>query len=416
MKNAKIRKTVLTLLLSAATLSPHNMALATNGDLMEGIGAVSEALGGTGVAAPQDGITAIANNPAGLSLMPQRDHHETTLGLTLFQPRVRAHISTPGGILKGRSRDSLSYIPYLSYAQPVSDNWNVGFGAYGVSGMGVNYRGKHWDLDGNPANGYEGDLYTKFAIMKFAPTVSYRVNENLAVGLAGHLNYSTLNIGQGESEDVSGGFSLGAIQRLGDWRLGLAYTSPQRARFRKVYNFDEFLGDSKSDTLVLEQPAIYSAGVGWEPNSKLLFAFDLKYITWGETEGYGDFDWVNQWVYAFGTQYKLTSDLALRAGYNYARNPVKEHHNWNAMGMRKVQGKNVPEMGYQMLRNISFPAIVEHHVTLGVGYDITDRLSLHLTYAHAFEKKITSSSADDSMRFHSKLSEDSLTLGLTWIF
>ena len=43
-------------------------AWATNGDSLEGIGAVSEALGGTGVAAPQDGLTAIVNNPAGSGL------------------------------------------------------------------------------------------------------------------------------------------------------------------------------------------------------------------------------------------------------------------------------------------------------------------------------------------------------------
>ena len=55
---------------------------ATNGDSLEGIGAASEALGGTGVAAPQDGLTALVNNPAGLAFAPGAENPEATVGLT----------------------------------------------------------------------------------------------------------------------------------------------------------------------------------------------------------------------------------------------------------------------------------------------------------------------------------------------
>jgi long-chain fatty acid transport protein len=43
----------------AAPLSVH----ATNGDNLTGVGPISQAMGGVGIAAPKDGISAIVNLP-----------------------------------------------------------------------------------------------------------------------------------------------------------------------------------------------------------------------------------------------------------------------------------------------------------------------------------------------------------------
>ncbi|MFA5688226.1 MAG: outer membrane protein transport protein [Kiritimatiellales bacterium] len=393
-------------------------ANATNGDILEGIGAVSGGMGGTGVAAPQDGISAIVNNPAGLSFLPGSELHEVNIGITFFRPHVRARLRTPAGTYSGGSDDPTSYIPYMSYTQPLNERWAAGFAAYGISGMGVDYKKRPWDLDGDPSNGYEGAVYTKFASMKFAPALSYKITDSLSIGISPHFNYSTLSIGQGEVDDVSFGGSIGLLQRIGDWNLGLSYTSPQKARFKGVYNFDEFLGDTRKDTLVLEQPAVYGAGAAWEPNDQWLIAFDIKRLMWGEADGYGDFDWENQWVYAVGARYRLTSSWDLRAGFNYSRNPVKEHRGWDPMGMTSVQGKYVPTMGYELLRTVAFPAIVETHITLGAGYHINENLLLNVAYMHAFEKHSSSSGSTPGgdYNFKSSLYEDSLTIGLTWLF
>lgn len=391
-------------------------AHATNGDSLEGVGAISLALGGTGVAAPQDGLTAIVNNPAGLAFTPGSENPELTVGLTLFQPVVNARITTPGGSLSGDSDDPLSLIPYLSYNQPLNDRVILGFGAFGVSGMGVDYRGKGWDLDGNPANGYEGDLYSKYSSLKLAPAVSYKVDDAFSLGAALHGNYSTLDFDQGEADDVSVGAALGATYRVGEFQLGASYTTPQKSTFEDVYNFDAFTGDTQKDDLSLEQPAIYSGGVAWQPNGRWLVEFDAKYLPWGESEGYEDFDWDNQWVYALGTQYKATEKLDLRAGFNYAANPVKEHNGWDPQGVTSIQGTAIPTFGYEMFRNIGFPAIVESHLTLGFGYQLTETLAVNVAYAHVFENEVTSASIGNAIRLESTLSEDSLGVGLAWAF
>ena len=255
-------------LLAILSLAPASRA--TNGDSLEGIGAVSESLGGTGVAAAQDGLTAIVNNPAGLAFTPGADDSEATAGLTLFQPKVAATITTPGGTLSGDSDDPLSLIPYLSYSRPVNDKVNVGFGAYGVSGMGVDYRGQEWDLDGNAANGYEGDLFSKYSSLKVAPAVSFKLNNSLSLGAALHGNYSTLDFDQGKAEALSAGLQLGAVYKLGPVQLGASYTTPQESRFEDVYNFDAFSGDTEKDDLKLEQPAVYAGGVAWQTHPKFL--------------------------------------------------------------------------------------------------------------------------------------------------
>ena len=399
-----------------AVLAMAQAASATNGDSLEGIGAVSESLGGTGIAAPQDGLTAIVNNPAGLAFTPGADDSEATVGLTLFQPKVAATITTPGGTLSGDSDDPLSLIPYLSYSQPVNDKVYVGFGAYGVSGMGVDYRGKEWDLDGNAANGYEGDLFSEYSSLKVAPAVSFKLSDSFSLGAALHGNYSTLDFDQGKAEALSAGLQLGATYKAGPVQLGASYTTPQKSTFEDVYNFDAFSGDTEKDDLKLEQPAVYAGGVAWQANPKFLVEANAKYLTWGDSEGYEDFDWENQWVFAIGAQFKATEKLSVRAGYNYAKNPVKEHNGWNPEGLTTIQGKQVPTFGYEMLRTVGFPAIVESHLTLGFGYQLTEALALNVAYAHVFENEIASASIGDAIQLGSSLSEDSLGFGLAWAF
>ena len=74
---------------------------------------------------------------------------------------------------------------------------------------------------------------------------------------------------------------------------------------------------------------------------------------------------------------------------------------------------------YETFRIIGFPAIVEQHLTFGVGYKFSDKFSLHLGVMHAFEKTISESGLDiagTSVTLKSTLSENSLDFGLAWRF
>lgn len=415
-KEDAVRKLAVCLGSMAIAAGAASMAWATNGDNLIGIGPVSRAMGGTGIAAPQDSITAIFQNPAAMGACPCGVKSESIFGATLFDPTVKTRITTPGGTLSGESQHDPFIIPSVGVTMPLNDDWRFGIGAYGVSGLGVDYRNSGFDLDGNPANGFEGDLYTRLEKMKFAPMLSYQVSKELAVGAALSSTYNNLDLGQGGTHDYTFGAQVGALYRKDIWSVGANFTAPEKASFDRVYNFDAFLGDRTLDTLDLESPATYGAGVAVQPTDQWLFEVDGRLIDWDSAEGYKDFDWEQQWVTAFGAQYMPNPKLALRAGYNYGKNPVETHNGFNPMGVTQVQGKSVPTFGYEMLRTVGFPAIVEHHMTFGLGYEIMEDVTMSLGYMHAFEETISESSMGNAIKLESDLAEDSYSFSLAWAF
>jgi len=409
----KIVRCIVVVIISLTALE---IAYATNGDNLIGVGPVSRSLGGTGIAAPQESITAIFQNPAALGACPCGQKSESVFGGTVFDPSVHAKITTPMGTYEGDSKHKPFVIPAVGVTMALDEKIRVGIGAYGVSGMGVDYRGKQWDMDGNPANGFEGDIYTKIEIMKFTGMLSYQVLEDLALGFSANMAYNNLDLGAGGTHDYSFGGQLGLLYHLGMVDLGASYTLPQKSSHARVANFDAAMGSTSLDTLDLESPSMYGVGIAVNPTDKLMFEFDTKYLDWENADGYKDFDWESQWAFAAGVQYKPISQLALRIGYNYAKNPVKEHNGWDPAGMSDIQGTPVPTMGYEMMRVIGLPAVVEHHLTMGVGYAVTEDVTLNVGYMHAFENSISETSAGDAFTIESEMSENSYSFSVAWAF
>ncbi len=391
-------------------------AWATNGDNLIGIGPVDRAMGGTGVASPQDSLTAIFVNPAGMSFCPCGEKSEAIFAGSIFDPTVNARIGTPMGTYSGTSQHDPFIIPAIGNTMALGEDVRFGIGAYGISGLGVDYRDMGWDMDGDPSNGYEGDLYSRLEIMKFAPMLAYKLGDNLAVGASVQATYNNLDLGEGGSHTYAYGIQLGLLYSAGALQLGASYTSPEKAEFKNVYNFDAFMGDTRLDDLTLEAPATYAAGAAYQITKKWMVEVDTKWLNWSDAEGYSDFDWDDQWVFGVGTQVKATDKLALRAGFNYGENPVNAHDGFDPMGVSSIQGTAVPTLGYEMFRIIGFPAVVESHLTLGAGYSFTPEFSMQLAYVHAFEKTISEASAGGAISLESDLSEDIYTFGFAWAF
>jgi long-chain fatty acid transport protein len=118
----------------------------------------------------------------------------------------------------------------------------------------------------------------------------------------------------------------------------------------------------------------------------------------------------------------------VRAGYNYGENPVKTHDGFDGSfnpntgrpnEFVDVQGNTIPRYYYETFRIAGFPAVVEHHLTLGAGYHFSERLSIHAGYLHAFEKTISETGNDlygMPVEISSTLSEDSIEFGLSYRF
>jgi len=410
-------KRVFVLLFAAMIiLSSAAVSTATNGDNLISIGPIARAMGGVGIAAPQDAISAVFANPAAMCFGPYCPGSEANLATTVFLPKAKTRITAPAlGVNEKETSDAnLFIIPALGISTPITQQLRFGFAAYGVSGLGVDYRNK-LDLNGGAPGA--PDVYTNLSILKIAPNLAYMVTPNLSIGGALHIDYGSLDLGDKKRSGFGVGAQLGAIYKTGPVSFGIVYVSPQRITHHDVADLDM---DGFNDDLTLESPQTLGFGVAYEPIDKvLLIEANAKWINWSNAEGYSDFGWRDQWVFSLGTQYRPTPSLALRAGVNHGKNPVKDFDGWDAFGGTKnVQGKDVLRYMYEVLRVTGFPALVETHVTAGLGYRINKSWSVDLGYTHAFRKSMseTGTAFGTPVTVKSSLSEDSIDFGLTYRF
>jgi long-chain fatty acid transport protein len=408
-------------------------ALATNGDNLIGIGPISRSMGGVGVAAPQDAISAVFANPAAMCFGPYCPGSEFNFGGTLFMPDVSSKVTIgPGPAITAGGDSKVYAIPAIGISVPITRAlpiWRFGLSAYGVTGLGVDYRDTAIDdptFFPAPSPPFPAGTtfplvageYTQLQIMKFSPSIAYQPTDNFSIGLGLHIDYSSLDLRSGASFNYGIGAQLGAIYKFSDMvSVGAVYVTPQPVDHENVRDFD---GDGTADDLKLAAPQQAAIGIAVVPVSNLLLAVDGRWINWSNADGYDDFDWEDQWVVAVGAQFKPTDKLALRAGYNYGKNPVNDHSGFNGSVFKTVQGKSMPTYYYETFRIIGFPAIVENHVTAGVGYTFTTNFEVNLGYMHAFEKSMTETGTltdgATPVALESSLSEDSVEFGLTWRF
>lgn len=425
-----MRKMFLILAILGLVATLASPVLATNGDNLISVGPISRSMGGVGIAAPQDAISAVFSNPAAMCFGPYCPGSEFNFAGTLFMPKVDARV-TAGGVSYSADSDKKVYaIPAIGLSVPITTSfplWRFGIAAYGVSGLGVDYRNTSIENSTISAGPFTfpavAGSYTQLQIMKFAPSISFEPNEKFSLGLALHIDYSSLDLEHGSSFNYGLGAQLGAIYKPNDMvSLGLTYVSPQDVNHKQVADFN---GDGKAESnLKLESPQQIGVGIAVEPvKDMLLIEADGRWINWANAKGYDDFDWKDQWVFGIGAQFKPTKQLALRAGYNYANNPVREH---NIVGvtpagpsMTSVQGVQIPTYYYETFRIIGFPAIVKQHITLGFGYEFTKKFVLNAGYTHAFKETINESGNNllgQPATLKSSLSEDSIEFGMTFRF
>jgi long-chain fatty acid transport protein len=419
-----MKRVLLIILVSLFVLSFAGISSATNGDNLIAIGPISRAMGGVGIAAPQDAISAVFSNPAAMCFGPFCPGTEVNFGGTLFMPRIDARVTNAGQVTTADSDKKVFAIPAFGLSVPITSAmplWRFGLAAYGVSGLGVDYRNTPLEQATLPNSGgfpaVAGE-YTQLQIMKFSPSIAFQPDNNFSVGIGVHIDYANLDFRNGSSFNYSVGGQAGLIYKLTDGIIfGATYVSPQNVKYKQLIDFDQ---DGTSDDLKLEQPQQAGVGLAIEPvKDVFLIEVDGRWINWASARGYSDFDWKNQWVGAVGIQFKPSPEIALRAGYNYGNNPVREHENFAGTTFTNVQGKTMPTYYYESFRIIGFPAIVKQHVTAGIGYEVSNKLAFNLGYMHAFKETLKESGTDplgQPATLESTLREDSIEFGITWRF
>jgi long-chain fatty acid transport protein len=396
-------------------------ALATNGMRMIGFSPTQNGMGGTGVGATLDG-GAVLTNPAGMSELGRR----LDVSLTWFQPSVEY---TATGVAPGYASNGVKFtsdrggspIPNLAVVLPLGGGFTAGIGAFGVGGMGVDYK----------AGLYSGVTLTSYQNLRVVPAIAYKVNDLFSAGLAlnvswGQMKYDVAS-GFGQvPHDTANAFGTGAT-------LGVKITPIKELTFGLVYETKSDFQDFKftvpahtgmtpggpfpfpggTDKLAFDQPAVASAGVAYRATPALLLAFDIQWINWSDVMGKNkpkytnatsatgampfDMSWDDQIVYKVGVELAATPGLKLRAGFDYGKNPLD------------------PSRAFE---SIAFPAVAESHVTLGLGWDATETLALNL--AAMYSPKSTVKGANPAGQglaaYETAMSQYSIDVGLGWKF
>jgi len=438
-------------LLGALALTGWAMtAHATNGMNMEAWGAKSGGMGGAAYAF-EAGNSAVMNNPATLGLKAD-GKADIGLGLTLLMPDVSASHPLAGS----QDSDGTAYwMPTLSYIRREGD-LSYGVALLAQGGMGTEYGAgstlfaggcdsASTDLVCNPIAMSGEDIRSEVGFGRVMFPLAWNVNEQVILagqidlawasmdlrmdidgqtlagmmgqglvsgGLAGVLpatidyarfDFSDGNPMTGQAKSYGWGYKLGALWRINQqFKLGAAYHAKTR------------MGDMKTDDATLsvngvamngslkvidfQWPETYGLGLAYDAGGAWSWAADLKRILWSDAMASFrmqfvdaasglDIDvtmpqnWKDQTVLALGVQYKLNPNVALRAGYNHAANPVPD-----------------------ATLNPLFPAIIETHYTLGLGYRIDPARSVAASIALAPEisrtnaQGVTSSHSQTTLR------------------
>lgn len=396
-----MRKTI-KLALAAAMAMGATSVFATNGDSLIGTGAKSRAMGGTGIA-HFNGSESDTANPA---LITRVKGTNFTFGGTYFRPDVEI---TKSGAAAGdgthTSDAKHNVIPYVALSENLGNGWAIGASMFGSAGMGTDWRSVE---DQNDAGGTAGDMglfsmRSNLLLLKFSVPVAYG-QDNWSVGIAPVMMYGALDIafdnnfaaggpdvGNDSSASFGAGLELGAAYRLPDMgiTLGAVYHSSIEMEYKDqistaaaAFGYGQPGANFGGFTDKLEQPAEYGLGIDWTEGDISVTA-DWKNIRWGNARGYQDFGWENQNVYALGAEYRM-DDLALRVGYNYAKNPIK-----NNADMTDVLGTNTNGDTMNTFNHVMFPAITERHYTLGAGYQFTKNVGADFAFTYATSPDVT---------------------------
>ncbi len=129
-------------LLFSVVISMPVVASATNGMNMEAYGPIALGMGGASMAY-DNGVAAVMNNPATLSLMSGKKRLDVALGV--LGPNVESSV---GSASAGSDGDAY-YMPAIGWAKHYGE-WTVGMGMFAQGGMGTDFSGD--SFMGNPAS------------------------------------------------------------------------------------------------------------------------------------------------------------------------------------------------------------------------------------------------------------------------
>lgn len=302
-----------------------------------------------------------------------------------YTASIEKHVSTPITV-------------YAAFKVGKSDKLTAGIGVYNPFGSRLQW-----------ADDWKGQFLIREIDLKtffIQPTLSYKVNEKLGIGVGfvyGTGNFSLRKgipvqdslggYGEGNLEGKANGFGFNAgiyFKATEKLSIGIDYRSQVNVKVKEgtaAFTVPNGLAEYFPETTFSTQlrlPQVATLGLGYLVNEKLKLALDINYIGWQSydsliidfaqnTDKLADIHsarmYKNTFIFRVGGQYKVSNKWTLRLGSYYDMTPVPD-------------GYFTPET----------PDVNKIGITSGASMKITKKLNLDLSllFIEGFERTNTS--------------------------
>jgi long-chain fatty acid transport protein len=381
---------------AAAALLAGAPAWAANGHLLHGVGAVNSAMGGAGVALPNDTLGALNLNPA---LLTELDGYKFEFSAEYNDAKnaVESSVQTPVGTFSGRTEDSgdRSVIPAFGFtAHKPGTPIAFGVGFLGLAGFGVDYAQDNTNPLLAPQPRGFGRVYSNYQLLKIPVVAALQVNPNLSIGASFNAGHAILTADPAgfSTPDCAGpnncvfprvnndgafgwGVGVGVLYKVTpQLNLGLSYSTEQKYQ-EFVWNTTvantslPTYGTARKVRFKLNAPPILVGGLGYKPTPKLSIALDGKWINYESTDGFKDaLGFKDITVVGLGIQFQATPTITVRLGGNHCDSPIDSSNVFGA---------------------VPVPAVFQNRITAGFGQQVTSSLTLNLGYYHVFKNRVS---------------------------
>jgi long-chain fatty acid transport protein len=403
-----------------AVVLTSTSAFATNGYFAHGFGVNDQALGGAGVALPQDSLDAAAN-PANMVFVGQR----YDFGLAFFNPNREYTVTGnpsgfPGtfGLAPGTVKSDSKWfvLPSLGANWMLDPNSSIGLSIFGNGGMNSDYA----------TDTFHGDSRTGVDLMQLfvAPTYARKLAPQHALGITpilaiqrftarGLQAFSGFSSDPDNLTDNGYSYSYGYGARIGYQgqivpmlNIGLAYqTRTYMSEFKKYAGLFAEQGD-------FDIPSNWTVGLAFKPTPELAFVFDVQRINYsevkainnpllpnigasrlGDDDGAG-FGWKDMTIYKIGLQWQSSKEWIWRVGYSKGNQPIDDS---------------------EVLFNILAPGVIEQHATVGFTRAMPNNQDLNFALTRAFSHSVSGPNPlDPAQTIELKMDQWQIALGYAW--
>src|SRR5690606_17527165 len=270
--------------------------------------------------------------------------------------------------------------------RPIDEKWHFGLGLYVPFGVISDYE--------KSFQGRNHGLYSQVQVTTLQPTVSYKINDRVAVGFGptinkidGKLTSNPLaNAGlpgakaRIKGDDIAYGFNLGVLVDVTD-RLswGLSYRSKVDYKLEGHISYIDFpapLEGRYDGSVDITMPESVDTSVTYRANDKWTLYAGSTWTRWRRLEELNvanagllgnrvePLNWENSWAHAIGAAYQVTPAVVLRSGFAMDASPTNNEH-----------------------RTVRIPVSNRKIYSLGLGWNIDRDWTLDVAYAYVDESK-----------------------------